>query len=53
VWYTDDSGAKYYRFKDKGIEYQVQNKRVTAITYGPTEKDAKLLCKKDAPEIRY
>lgn len=52
-WYTDDSGATYYRLKDKGIEYEVQNKHITSITYGPTEKDAHLLCRKDAPEIKY
>ena len=52
-WYTDDSGATYYRLKIQGIEYQVQDGRVTNITYGPTEKDNNLLCKKDVPEIRY
>ena len=53
IWYEDDSGATYYRLKKEGIEYQVQEGKVTGITYGPTEKDKGLLCKKNAPEIRY
>jgi hypothetical protein len=52
-WYTDDSGATYYQLKKEGIEYQVQGEKVTGITYGPTEEDEKLLCKKEAPVIRY
>ena len=53
-WYTDDSGATYYHDKKEGIEYSVNRGGfVDSITYGPTEADRKLLCKKDAPVIRY
>ena len=52
-WYTDDSLTTYYRLPSQGIEYEVQNRRVIGITYGPTEKDRHLLCKKNVPEIRY
>jgi len=52
-WYTDKAGATYYRLKRLGIEYQVEDGKVTGITYGPSERDAHLLCRKDAPEIRY
>jgi len=52
-WYTDDSGATYYVDKRKGIEYQVQEGKVTAITYGPAAKDRPLLCKKNVPLLRY
>ena len=52
-WYTDTSGATYYRDKRRGIEYQVQERMVTAITYGPTAGDGRLLCRKDLPLIRY
>jgi hypothetical protein len=52
-WYTDDSGATYYRLKKEGLEYQVQDGRVTGITYGPRISDASLMCVKDPSEIRY
>jgi len=52
-WYTGDSGATYYHDKRSGIEYQVQDGMVTAIAYGPTTKDRFLLCRKEAPLIRY
>jgi len=52
-WYTGDSGATYYHNKRRGIEYQVQDGMVTAIAYGPTTSDRFLLCRKDAPLIRY
>lgn len=52
-WYTGESGATYYHDKRRGIEYQVQNGIITAITYGPAAGDQKLRCKKDAPIIRY
>jgi hypothetical protein len=52
-WYTDDSSTTYYHDKKQGIEYEVQDKKVTSITYGPTEKDSVLLCNKNAPVIRY
>lgn len=52
-WYTGDSGATYYHDKRSGIEYQVQEGMVTAIAYGPTTRDRFLLCRKDAPLIRY
>jgi hypothetical protein len=52
-WYTGESGASYYHDKQRGIEYQVQEGLVTAISYGPTARDRGLLCKKNAPLIRY
>ena len=52
-WYTGDSGATYYHDKRSGIEYQVQDRMVTAIAYGPTISDRALRCSKDAPRIRY
>jgi hypothetical protein len=52
-WYTDDTLTTYYRLPKQGIEYSVRYGRVTGITYGPTEKDKRLLCKKNVPEIRY
>ena len=52
-WYTDDSGATYYHDRSRGIEYQVQGELVTAITYGPMARDARLRCKKNVPLIRY
>jgi hypothetical protein len=52
-WYTDDSFTTYYRLPAQGLEYSVQNGSVVDITYGPTEEDKKLLCKKNVPEIRY
>jgi hypothetical protein len=52
-WYTDNSGATYYRDKQRGIEYQVQGRIVTAITYGPTARDKPLQCKKNVPLLRY
>jgi hypothetical protein len=53
LWYTDKSGATYYHDKTRGIEYQVQDRMVTAITYGPVMSDARLLCKKHPPLIKY
>ena len=52
-WYTGDSGATYYRDPFRGLEYQVQEGMVTAITYGPRAKDRALRCKKNLPLIRY
>ena len=52
-WYTDDSGATYYRDERQGIEYQVQDEMVTAIAYGPTIRDRALRCRRDVPLIRY
>lgn len=52
-WYTGDSGATYYHDKRRGIEYQVQDGFVTAIAFGPSYGDRSLLCRKDAPLIRY
>ncbi|HEX8500198.1 MAG TPA: hypothetical protein VF659_06355 [Pyrinomonadaceae bacterium] len=53
-WYADDSGATYYHDKKEGLRYSVNRLGfVDSITYGPTEADLKLLCKKDAPVIRY
>jgi hypothetical protein len=52
-WYTGESGATYYHNKRSGVEYQVQDGMVTAIAYGPTIGDRALLCRKDAPLIRY
>jgi hypothetical protein len=52
-WYTGESGATYYHDKQRGIEYQVQEGWVTAITYGPSARDRVLLCKKNVPLIRY
>jgi len=52
-WYTDDSLTTYYRLTAQGLEYEVQNRRVIGITYGPTTKDKRLLCRKNVPEIRY
>lgn len=52
-WYTDDSLTTYYRLPAQGLEYEVQNNRVIGITYGPTERDKGLMCKKNVPEIRY
>jgi hypothetical protein len=52
-WYTDNSGATYYRLRRAGVEYQVQERKITGITFGPTLKDSHLLCKKNVPEIRY
>lgn len=52
-WYTDQAGATYYHDKVKGIEYQVEAGRVTAITYGPAATDLKLRCKKNVQRIRY
>jgi predicted RNase H-like HicB family nuclease len=52
-WYTDDSGATYYRLKKEGLEYQVHDRRVTGITYGPRASDASLMCVKNPSEIRY
>ena len=52
-WYTGDSGATYYRDRIRGLEYQVQEGRVTAITYGPNAGDRKLRCKPNTPLIRY
>jgi hypothetical protein len=52
-WYTGDSGATYYRDERRGIEYQVQDDRVTAIAYGPTTRERALRCSKNIPLIRY
>jgi hypothetical protein len=52
-WYTGDSGATYYRDRVRGLEFQVQEGMVTAITYGPMTRDRGLLCKKNVPLIRY
>lgn len=52
-WYTGDSGATYYHDKRRGIEYQMQEGMITAIAYGPTARDRVLLCKKNAPLLRY
>ncbi len=52
-WYTDSGGATYYRLRGTGLEYQVQARKVTGITYGPARKDARLLCRKNVPEMRY
>ncbi len=51
-WYTDDAGFTYYRIERDGIEYEVENGKVTSIVYGPSEKDKALICK-DAPKIKY
>lgn len=52
-WYTGASGATYYHDPIRGLEYQVQEGMVTAITYGPTRRDRALLCKRNAPLLRY
>lgn len=52
-WYTGDSGATYYHDRVRGLEYQVQEGMVTAITYGPAARDRTLRCKQHAPLIRY
>jgi hypothetical protein len=52
-WYTDKFGATYYHDRMRGIEYQVQEGMVTAISYGPSARDTHLLCKKGIPLIRY
>jgi hypothetical protein len=52
-WYTDHAGATYYHDKRRGIEYQVEGKMVTAITYGPAAADSALRCKKNVPRIKY
>jgi hypothetical protein len=52
-WYTDDSGATYYHDRVRGLEYQVQNGMVTAISYGPAARDRGLQCKHNVPVIRY
>ena len=52
-WYTGDSGATYYHDRVRGLEYQVQEGMVTAITYGPSARDRALRCKKNTPLIRY
>ena len=56
-WYTDDSGTTYYNNEVEGIQYSVSEGEegglVTSITYGPTKSDEHLLCKKDAPKIKY
>lgn len=52
-WYTGDSGATYYHDRVRGLEYQVQEGMVTAITYGPTSRDHSLQCKHNLPLIRY
>lgn len=52
-WYTGASGATYYHDRVRGLEYQVQDGMVTAITYGPMAKDRALSCKKNLPLLRY
>jgi hypothetical protein len=52
-WYTDDSGASYYHDRVRGLEYQVEQGMVTAITYGPASRDRRLRCKQNVPLIRY
>ena len=52
-WYTDRSGATYYHDARRGIEYQVEGRLVTAITYGPGSEDRRLKCKPHQPRIRY
>lgn len=52
-WYTGASGATYYHDRVRGLEYQVQEGMVTAITYGPMKRDRALLCKRNVPKIRY
>ena len=52
-WYTGDSGATYYHDRVRGLEYQVQEGMVTAITYGPAARDRALRCKTNTPLIRY
>ena len=52
-WYTGDSGATYYHDRLRGLEYQVQEGMVTAITYGPSARDHALRCKANPPLIRY
>ena len=52
-WYTDDSGASYYHDRVRGLEYQVEQGMITAITYGPTSRDRRLRCKQNVPLIRY
>jgi hypothetical protein len=52
-WYTGDSGATYYHDRVRGLEYQVQEGMVTAITYGPMSRDHSLQCKRNLPLIRY
>lgn len=52
-WYTGNSGATYYHDRVRGLEYQVQEGMVTAITYGPMARDRSLRCKKNVPLLRY
>jgi len=52
-WYTGASGATYYRDRARGLEFQVQEGMVTAITYGPMIRDRALQCKKNVPLLRY
>ena len=52
-WYTDDTLTTYYHDKKEGVQYSARDGMVRSITYGPREKDRHLLCKKDAPVIRY
>ena len=52
-WYTDDANFTYYHDKKNGVEYTARNGMVRSITYGPTEKDQSLLCRKDVPVIKY
>jgi hypothetical protein len=52
-WYTDKTRTTYYRLPGPGLEYSVQKGRVLDITYGPTEKDQGLLCRKNVPLIKY
>src|SRR5438270_11796877 len=52
-WYTDNAGATYYRLRRTGLEYQVQEHQITAITFGPAATDNHLHCKQNIPELRY
>ncbi len=52
-WYTDDAFFTYYHDKKEGVQYEVRDGIVRSITYGPTERDQHLSCRKNAPVIRY
>jgi hypothetical protein len=45
----DDSGAVYYKNKREGIYYVVQDRKVTSVTYEPSEMDRNLVCKQSQP----
>lgn len=52
-WYTDDTQTTYYQDNEKGIEYSVSDGAIRSMSYGPKQTDEKLLCRKNAPKIRY